>query len=58
MPVDTLAVLRSLDGDDDEDPDDVLDDVSGAHDDVAPGDGGVSLVQLMHMVMTAMVYDG
>ena len=27
-------------------------------DDVAPGDGGVSLVQLMHMVMIAMVYDG
>ena len=27
-------------------------------DDVAPGDGGVSLVQLMHMVMIAMIYDG
>ena len=27
-------------------------------DDVAPGDGGVSLVQLMHMVMIAMAYDG
>ena len=27
-------------------------------DDVAPGDGGVSLVQLMHIVMIAMIYDG
>ena len=27
-------------------------------DDVVPGDGGVSLVQLMHMVMIAMTYDG
>ena len=27
-------------------------------DDVALGDGGVSLVQLMHMVMIAMIYDG
>ena len=26
-------------------------------DDVAPGDGGVSLVQLMHMMMTTMAYD-
>ena len=26
-------------------------------DDVAPGDGEVSLVQLMHMVMIAMAYD-
>ena len=26
-------------------------------DDVALGDGGVSLVQLMHMVMTTMMYD-
>ena len=27
-------------------------------DDVAPSDGGVSLVQLMHMMMTTMMYDG
>ena len=27
-------------------------------DDVAPDDGGVSLVQLMHMVMIAMTYNG
>ena len=27
-------------------------------DDVTFGDGGVSLVQLMHMVMIAMIYDG
>ena len=27
-------------------------------DDVVLGDGGVSLVQLMHMVMIAMMYDG
>ena len=26
-------------------------------DDVVPGDGGVSLVQLMHTVMIAMTYD-
>jgi hypothetical protein len=26
--------------------------------DVVLGDGGVSLVQLMHMVMTTMAYDG
>ena len=26
--------------------------------DVAPSDGGVSLVQLIHMVMIAMIYDG
>ena len=43
IPSDTLAVLRSLDGDDDEDPDVVLDDVSGAHDDD---------------VMPTMMYDG
>ena len=27
-------------------------------DDVVLGDGGVSLFQLMHMVMIAMIYDG
>ena len=27
-------------------------------DDVTPGDGGVFLVQSMHMMMTAMMYDG
>lgn len=26
-------------------------------DDASPGDDGISLVQLMHMVMTAMAYD-
>ena len=27
-------------------------------DDVAPGDNGVSLIQLMHIVTIAMIYDG
>ena len=41
-----------------EDPDDdVALDVGGAHDDVALCDDGVLLVQLMHMMTTAMMYD-
>ena len=37
--------------------DDVALDAGGAHDDVALCDDGVLLVQLMHMVMTTMMYD-
>ena len=38
--------------------DDVALDAGGVHDDVALCDDGVLLVQLMHMMMTAMMYDG
>ena len=32
--------------------------IESSLDDVAPGDDGVLLVQLMHMMMIAMIYDG
>ena len=61
--VDTLAELRSLYGwwwwlFTIEDPDDdVALDAGGAHDDATFCDDGVFLVHLMHMMMTAMMYD-
>ena len=36
----------------------MMTEIEPLHDDVVLGDGGVSLVELVHMVMTAMAYDG